>query len=127
MNAPEKVSKSEDKLNFNWADPLLLEELLGEDERQIRDTTRAHAQEKLMPRILEANRPWTSMASRTPRKLFAVPAYSTRNRCRTDHVLQTRTDHSLATQTMRIVLIAAHRRIVLTLISPRDDEQRLKS
>ena len=56
MNAPEKVSKSADKLNFNWADPLLLEELLTEDERQIRDTTRAYAQEKLMPRILEANR-----------------------------------------------------------------------
>ena len=56
MNAPEKVSKSEEKLNLNWADPLLLEELLTEDERQIRDTTRAYAQEKLMPRILEANR-----------------------------------------------------------------------
>ena len=56
MNAPEKVSKSADKLSFNWADPLLLEELLTEDERQIRDTTRAYAQEKLMPRILEANR-----------------------------------------------------------------------
>ncbi len=56
MNAPEKVSISADKLSFNWADPLLLEELLTEDERQIRDTTRAYAQEKLMPRILEANR-----------------------------------------------------------------------
>ena len=41
MNAPEKVSKSAGKLNFNWADPLLLEELLTEEERQIRDTTRA--------------------------------------------------------------------------------------
>ena len=56
MNAPEKVSKSTDNLSFNWADPLLLEELLTEDERQIRDTTRAYAQDKLMPRILEANR-----------------------------------------------------------------------
>ena len=56
MNAPEKVSKSADKLSFNWADPLLLEELLSNDERQIRDTTRAYAQDKLMPRILEANR-----------------------------------------------------------------------
>ncbi len=53
MNAPEKVSKS---LSFVWADPLLLEELLSPDERQIRDTARAYAQEKLMPRILEANR-----------------------------------------------------------------------
>jgi glutaryl-CoA dehydrogenase len=53
MNAPEKVSKSQ---SFDWADPLLLEELLTADERQIRDTARAYSQEKLMPRILEANR-----------------------------------------------------------------------
>ena len=53
MNAPEKVSKSQ---TFDWADPLLLEELLTADERQVRDTARAYAQEKLMPRILEANR-----------------------------------------------------------------------
>ena len=53
MNAPEKVSKSQ---SFDWADPLLLEELLTADERQVRDTARAYAQEKLMPRILEANR-----------------------------------------------------------------------
>jgi glutaryl-CoA dehydrogenase len=56
MNAPEKVSKPQDKLHFDWADPLLLEDLLTEDERQIRDTARAYAQDKLMPRILEANR-----------------------------------------------------------------------
>ncbi|MDQ3260009.1 MAG: acyl-CoA dehydrogenase family protein, partial [Pseudomonadota bacterium] len=56
MNAPEKVSKPQDKLGFDWADPLLLEELLTEDERLVRDTARAYAQKKLMPRILEANR-----------------------------------------------------------------------
>jgi glutaryl-CoA dehydrogenase len=56
MNAPEKISKSQDKLSFDWADPLLLEELLTADERQVRDTARAYAQDKLMPRILEANR-----------------------------------------------------------------------
>ena len=106
MNAPEKVSKSQDKLSFNWADPLLLEELLTEDERQIRDTTRAYAPEKLMPRILEANRPWPSMVSRTPRKLLASLLARRRPGCRTDHVLQNQTDHLLATQTMRIVLIA---------------------
>ena len=39
-----------------WSDPLLLDEQLGEDERLIRDTTRAYAQEKLMTRVLEANR-----------------------------------------------------------------------
>jgi glutaryl-CoA dehydrogenase len=56
MNGPEKVSKPQDNLHFDWADPLLLEDLLTEDERQIRDTARAYAQDKLMPRILEANR-----------------------------------------------------------------------
>ena len=56
MNAPEKVSKPQGKLSFNWADPLLLEDLLTQDERQVRDTARAYARDKLMPRILEANR-----------------------------------------------------------------------
>ncbi|MDE0192309.1 MAG: acyl-CoA dehydrogenase [Gammaproteobacteria bacterium] len=40
----------------SWSDPLLLDELLDEDERLIRDTTRAYAQDKLMTRVLEANR-----------------------------------------------------------------------
>ena len=54
MNAPQTFTKNTNA--FNWADPLLLEEELTADERQIRDTARAYAQEKLMPRILEANR-----------------------------------------------------------------------
>ena len=41
---------------FQWDDPLLLESQLTEDERMIRDTARAYCQDKLMPRILEANR-----------------------------------------------------------------------
>jgi glutaryl-CoA dehydrogenase len=41
---------------FNWDDPLLLEEQLESQERQIRDSARAYCQEKLMPRILEAHR-----------------------------------------------------------------------
>jgi len=41
---------------FDWQDPLLFEELLSEDERMVRDTARDYAQDKLMPRILEANR-----------------------------------------------------------------------
>ena len=93
MNAPEKVSKSEEKLNLNWADPLLLEELLTEGERQIRDMTRAYAQDKLMPLILEANRPWPSMVSRTPRKPLAVPACSTKNRL-SDRSRATKPDRS---------------------------------
>lgn len=41
---------------FNWEDPLLLEDLLTEEERMVRDSARQYAQDKLMPRILEANR-----------------------------------------------------------------------
>ncbi len=37
-----------------WEDPLLLEDQLSEDERMIRDTARAYAQEKLLPRIVDA-------------------------------------------------------------------------
>ncbi|MCE2461103.1 MAG: acyl-CoA dehydrogenase [Pseudomonadales bacterium] len=40
----------------SWSDPLLLDEQLDEDERLIRDTTRAYAQERLMTRVVEANR-----------------------------------------------------------------------
>jgi glutaryl-CoA dehydrogenase len=41
---------------FNWADPLLLDEALGEEERMVRDSAHAYCQEKLFPRVLEANR-----------------------------------------------------------------------
>src|SRR5271156_2139376 len=41
---------------FDWADPLLLERELSEDERMVRDSARAYCQEKLFPRVLEANR-----------------------------------------------------------------------
>ena len=41
---------------FDWQDPFLLEQELTVDERLIRDTARQYAQEKLMPRILQANR-----------------------------------------------------------------------
>jgi len=41
---------------FNWQDPLLLESLLSEEERMIRDSTHQYCQKKLMPRILKANR-----------------------------------------------------------------------
>jgi glutaryl-CoA dehydrogenase len=41
---------------FDWADPLLLEDLLSEDERMARDSAHAYCQEKLFPRVLEANR-----------------------------------------------------------------------
>jgi glutaryl-CoA dehydrogenase len=41
---------------FPWDDPLLLDDQLSEEERMVRDAARAYSQEKLMPRVLEANR-----------------------------------------------------------------------
>ncbi|KAG8512724.1 Glutaryl-CoA dehydrogenase, mitochondrial [Galemys pyrenaicus] len=41
---------------FDWRDPLVLEEQLTADEILIRDTFRTYCQERLMPRILLANR-----------------------------------------------------------------------
>ena len=41
---------------FDWQDPLLLEEELTEDERLVRDSAHAYAQEKLMPRAQRAFR-----------------------------------------------------------------------
>jgi glutaryl-CoA dehydrogenase len=39
---------------FNWEDPFLLESQLTEEERLVRDTANAYAQEKLAPRVREA-------------------------------------------------------------------------
>lgn len=44
------------KAPFQWDDPFLLDNQLNEEERLVRDTARDYAQDKLMPRILEANR-----------------------------------------------------------------------
>ncbi len=44
------------RAEFQWADPLLLEEQLTEDERLVRDAAHDYCQEQLMPRVLEANR-----------------------------------------------------------------------
>jgi glutaryl-CoA dehydrogenase len=41
---------------IKWEDPLLLDDLLTDDERMIRDTARAYAQDKLLPRVIEAYR-----------------------------------------------------------------------
>ena len=50
MNAPST------KGQFQWSDPLLLDDQLSDEERMIRDSARAYCQDKLMPRVLEANR-----------------------------------------------------------------------
>lgn len=44
------------KVAFNWRDALNLEGQLTEEEVMIRDSFRDYCQEKLMPRILLANR-----------------------------------------------------------------------
>src|SRR3989304_6139208 len=50
------MEKSKLKPAFKWEDPLLLDDQLTDEERMIRDSARSYAQEKLLPRILEANR-----------------------------------------------------------------------
>jgi glutaryl-CoA dehydrogenase len=42
--------------SFNWQDPMLLNNQLSEEERMIRDTAHDYCQQKLLPRVLEANR-----------------------------------------------------------------------
>ncbi|MCP5083925.1 MAG: acyl-CoA dehydrogenase [Alphaproteobacteria bacterium] len=55
ITSPQPV-KLQDKAHFNWEDPLHLEEQLSEDERMIRDSVRAYAQDKLAPRVQKAFR-----------------------------------------------------------------------
>jgi glutaryl-CoA dehydrogenase len=52
MNAPIKKTKAE----FNWQDPLLLEQQLSEEERMVRDAAHDYCQGKLAPRVLQAFR-----------------------------------------------------------------------
>ena len=44
------------KAEFQWMDPLLIRDLLTDDERLIQDTVARYCQDRLQPRILEANR-----------------------------------------------------------------------
>ncbi len=44
------------KSSFDWSDPLFLEEELTNEERLVRDSARDYAQDKLMTRVLTANR-----------------------------------------------------------------------
>ena len=41
---------------FRWDDPFAFEDQLSESERMVRDAARTYCQERLMPRVLEANR-----------------------------------------------------------------------
>jgi glutaryl-CoA dehydrogenase len=53
---PQPKPKDTAAASFRWDDPFLIEEQLRDDERMIRDTARQYAQEKLLPRIIEAYR-----------------------------------------------------------------------
>uniref|UniRef100_K7G0W0 Glutaryl-CoA dehydrogenase, mitochondrial n=1 Tax=Pelodiscus sinensis TaxID=13735 RepID=K7G0W0_PELSI len=59
---PEKETKPQEKTlkapraQFDWRDPLQLEKQLTQEEIMIRDSFRTYCQEKLMPRIVMANR-----------------------------------------------------------------------
>ncbi|MFM9969072.1 MAG: acyl-CoA dehydrogenase [Burkholderiales bacterium] len=52
MNPPNTPRKAQ----FNWQDPLLLEQQLTEQERLVRDAAQSYAHDKLTPRVLEAFR-----------------------------------------------------------------------
>jgi glutaryl-CoA dehydrogenase len=50
------MNRSSDTPRFRWDDPLLLDEQLSGEERMVRDSARAYSQDKLLPRVIEANR-----------------------------------------------------------------------
>jgi glutaryl-CoA dehydrogenase len=52
----KKLDKTKLKPSFKWDDALLLDDQLTDEERMIRDAARDYCQDKLMPRVLEANR-----------------------------------------------------------------------
>ncbi len=57
--------RSKERASFRWDDPLLFDDQLTEDERLIRDTARGYAQDKLMPRVIDAY-----MQEHTDREVF---------------------------------------------------------
>jgi glutaryl-CoA dehydrogenase len=57
LQAPAAASVAEaTRPEFAWDDPFRVDQQLSEDERLIQETARGYAQERLMPRIREANR-----------------------------------------------------------------------
>ena len=54
MSVRPQTKDKPSAVNFQWDDPFMLDEQLTEDERMIRDTARAYAQDKLLPRITKA-------------------------------------------------------------------------
>ncbi|ETR76527.1 acyl-CoA dehydrogenase [Afipia sp. P52-10] len=67
MSASVKKSHAvkDAEAKFKWDDALLLDDQLTEDERMIRDTARAYAQDKLLPRVIDAY-----LNEKTDREIF---------------------------------------------------------
>jgi glutaryl-CoA dehydrogenase len=53
---PDPLPRQTTRTAFAWDDPFLLDEQLSDVERLIRDSARAYAREKLLPRVIEAYR-----------------------------------------------------------------------
>jgi glutaryl-CoA dehydrogenase len=60
MSATAQQAASREKIVFDWADPLRIDDQLSEDERAIRDTAHSFAQAKLAPRVIAAYREETT-------------------------------------------------------------------
>lgn len=56
MNAPVKTLSPEKDAAYDWADPLLLDAELSDEERMVRDSVRDYCAGKLMPRVRDGFR-----------------------------------------------------------------------
>src|SRR6476620_8872192 len=65
LKGKRTMATQAERAAFNWDDPFLLDEQLTEDERMVRDTARAYAQDKLLPRVTEAY-----LEEKTDREIF---------------------------------------------------------
>ncbi|MBM7069593.1 acyl-CoA dehydrogenase [Actibacterium sp. 188UL27-1] len=60
LTTPISAKDAPELAGFDWADPLLLETQLTEDERMLRDAARTFAQDVLLPRVTDAYREETA-------------------------------------------------------------------
>ena len=51
MSVQAQAKSQSAPVRFQWEDAFLIDDQLTEDERLIRDTARAYAQDKLLPRV----------------------------------------------------------------------------
>ncbi len=54
MNITTPIAAPKDIAEFDWGDPFRLEDQLSDEERMIRDSARAYAEERLAPRVRDA-------------------------------------------------------------------------